>query len=70
MQGQNIKKKNDQTRGEWHHNNFTPSLYLVLFCQLVLCPEEGCEAVECTSSAESVWYVGVSVIATKHGGYG
>ena len=26
--------KINQTRWEWHHNNFTPSLHLVPFCQL------------------------------------
>ena len=26
--------KTNQTRWEWHHNNFTPSLHLVPFCQL------------------------------------
>ena len=26
--------KTNQTRWEWHHNTFTPSLHLVPFCQL------------------------------------
>ena len=28
------KKKPNQTRWEWHYNNFTSSLHLVAFCQL------------------------------------